>query len=166
MSRPHWKGMTLRERVWLQLSPPTESGCIEWLGLVSSDGYGKIRVGIKRERAHRVVYEMLIGPIPRARDIHVDHLCRNRKCVNVEHLEVVSEKVNILRGTSPTALNARKTHCPRGHEYTGENLIVGRAGWRACRACKAAASSLSHRLHLAERKAKQAAYRAKRRVAA
>lgn len=83
--------------------------------------------------AHRFSYALLVGPLPTNRVI--DHLCRNTRCVNPDHLELVSNAENILRGTGFSAINARKTHCPQGHELAGENLYVSPGGGRFCRAC-------------------------------
>lgn len=82
--------------------------------------------------AHRVAYELLIGPIPAG--MTLDHLCRNRLCVNPVHLEAVTNRVNILRGTSPAAIHARKVACPNGHPYSGRE----RRGTRICHTCMAA----------------------------
>lgn len=76
---------------------------------------------------------MEVGPIPEGMDL--DHTCRNRGCVNPEHLEPVTTQVNTLRGIGPTAENARKTHCKHGHPLEGDNLYVDPEGKRKCRAC-------------------------------
>ena len=83
-----------------------------------------------------VSYELHVGPIPKG--LTVDHTCRNRRCVNPNHMEIVTQKENNARGNSPSAINARKTHCKRGHPFSGDNLYVdpGRQS-RHCRACKA-----------------------------
>ena len=89
---------------------------------------------------HRYVWERDRGPIPKG--MHIDHLCRKPSCVNVEHLEVVTPRVNTLRGISPPAVFARATHCVNGHPFSGYNLIMfqrpnGRYT-RKCRACRQA----------------------------
>lgn len=84
--------------------------------------------------AYRWAYEDLIGPIPEG--LEPDHLCRNRSCVNPTHLEPVTPLVNMLRGESFAAVNARKTHCKRGHAFTSENTIERNSGARECRACQ------------------------------
>lgn len=66
----------------------------------------------------------------------IDHLCRNRACFNPDHLEQVTNQTNILRGEGATATNARKTHCIRGHELVGTNLIASRTNGRSCRICR------------------------------
>lgn len=86
--------------------------------------------------AHRVVYEAFGGKI--AKGLHLDHLCRNRACVNPEHLEPVTARTNILRGTCPAALNVNKSHCKWGHEFNARNTLrrPDHPGWRACRKCR------------------------------
>lgn len=118
-------------RFWRKVNK-TES-CWEWSGGKSPAGYGTFSIrDTDPLYAHRVAYEALVGPIPSGLDL--DHLCRNRGCVNPAHLEPVTRKVNILRGESIMAKNARKTHCRRGHEFTPENTRI-RANGRNCRAC-------------------------------
>jgi HNH endonuclease len=108
--------------------------CQEWAAGRTTAGYGVLgtKVNGKRIYAHRHAYEVAYGPIPDG--YVIDHLCRNRACVNPEHLEAVVKSVNDLRGLSPNAENARKTHCKRGHEFTAENTRV-RGTRRSCRQC-------------------------------
>ena len=109
------------------------STCWQWIGAITSTGYGHLRHEKKYRQAHRVVYELLHGPIPYG--LTLDHLCRNRTCVNPEHLEAVTMRVNILRGTSPCANNARIIVCAHGHEYDALNTYTDKLGKRHCRAC-------------------------------
>src|SRR5438445_7913613 len=109
------------ERFWSSASP-NESGCLVWGGSVSSNGYGAVYLQGRRYRAHRLAYELRKGIIPAGKQL--DHLCRNRLCINPEHLEAVTQKENILRGQGAPAKNARKTHCPQGHPYTANNLYL------------------------------------------
>lgn len=99
-------------------------------------GYGVFRAGNRVQYAHRLAYEAVRGTI--AEGLQIDHLCRNPRCVNPEHLEAVTQATNLARGVSGPALNARKTHCHRGHPFTAENTDPGelaRLGWRRCRIC-------------------------------
>lgn len=108
-------------------------GCWEWTKTVNNAGYGQISVNGRQEMTHRVAYVLWVGPIPDG--MQLDHLCRNRPCCNPAHLEPVTPRENYLRGESVCAQNARKTHCPRGHEYDEANTYVDKAGSRNCRAC-------------------------------
>ena len=105
--------------------------CWLWTGTRASTGYGIFYINGKNIGAHRFIYELLIGPIPL--ELELDHLCRNRACVNPFHLEVVTHRVNVLRGEGPTARNAAKTHCLRGHSL--KDSYVRRNGYRNCRIC-------------------------------
>jgi hypothetical protein len=118
---------TLAEIIWTRFD--RSDGCWVWNGAPMNTGYGQYR----NRLAHRLVYELLVGPIPES--LTLDHLCRNRICVNPAHLEPVTFKENVLRGESLPARNARKTHCPQGHPYDEENTYVSPRGWRQCRTC-------------------------------
>ena len=119
-----------------QMTQTDTSGCVIWTG-AKSDGYGLLRIGKKTFLAHRIAYERDRGPIPKG--YHIDHLCRNRACVNTDHLRLVTPRQNALENSlSFSAINAKKTHCLRGHEFTEENTAVrkGKAGpYRSCREC-------------------------------
>jgi len=108
------------------------NGCWEWVGSICPRGYGSWRAH-GEQRAHRAVYRMLRGPIPEG--LTLDHLCRNRSCVNPDHLEAVTNKVNILRGEGVCAKHARQTHCNRGHPLDEMNTIVDKRGRRRCHIC-------------------------------
>lgn len=109
------------------------SGCRVWDGALAK-GYGKILLHGRFLGTHRVAYELHRGPIPKG--MVIDHLCRNPRCINPDHMEVVTHKENTLRGMSGHAVNARKTHCIRGHEFNEENTHVDYRGYRSCRACR------------------------------
>lgn len=109
-------------------------GCWHWLGFRHC-GYGRFTANGHAGYAHRWAYEYFVGPIPDG--YHIDHLCRVHYCVNPDHLRTVPEKVNILAAFGWSGLNARRTHCPKGHEYTPENTYVHR-GQRDCRECNRA----------------------------
>ena len=108
------------------------SGCWIWGAAENNRGYGLATHNRGMALAHRMSYEMHRGSIPKG--LVLDHLCRNRLCCNPDHLQVVTNKVNILRGICPTAINAKKTHCINGHEYTPENTKKHIHG-RQCRTC-------------------------------
>ena len=128
----------LSERFWKKVRV-LDDGCWEWTSSTTHDGYGRFRVGSRRDdtekvvSAHRWSYEKLIGPIPIP--LSLDHLCRNRACVYPAHLEAVTIRENILRGNGLAACQARRTHCPYGHPYSGDNLYLKRNGARQCREC-------------------------------
>lgn len=112
-----------------------ESGCWEWRGCVQSNGYGRAWDGVKTTYAHRFVYSLIVGDIPEGLDL--DHRCRNRCCVNPNHLEPVTRQINIKRGlcaASNSLRAATKVRCKRGHKFTKENTRFY-AGRRHCRAC-------------------------------
>ena len=116
-----------------------DAGCWLWTGALTSDGYGQTwtgsrTIGRRNRKAHRVAYELTFGPIPNG--LTIDHLCRTRRCINPAHLEAVPHGVNVLRGNAPTAINAAKTHCVRGHEFNPENTYVDALGARCCRPCR------------------------------
>jgi hypothetical protein len=129
------------ERV-LRRTTRTQGGCLEFVGARLSDGYGRVRVFGKNRRAHRVVYEALVGPVPAG--LVLDHLCRNRMCVNVDHLEAVTDRENTMRSPiAPAAINARKTECHRGHPFDDANTRIGTDGRRICRICSNGYARLS-----------------------
>lgn len=138
----------------VQVDPVT--GCWRWTGKLMPNGYGVFSAAEQRDYAHRVSYEMHIGPIPVGMEI--DHLCHtndpschegddcpHRSCVNPDHLEPVTHRVNCLRGRGFAAVAARKTHCLRGHEYTPGNTYVKPNGTRRCRTCQRSTSMKSYR---------------------
>jgi hypothetical protein len=116
-----------------------ENGCWLWTAATDRQGYGHFSFKRRLSRAHRVAYELLVGPIPDG--LILDHLCRNPSCVNPTHLEAVTVGENTRRGNSPAAQQARQSHCKRGHPFTPENTLMeagGRSGvpCRRCRICK------------------------------
>lgn len=123
----------VEDRFWAKVNPT--GFCWEWTGYVHRSGYGAFtpHEGETPQQAHRFAYELLIGPIPEG--LVIDHLCRNKSCVNPDHLEPVTIQENTLRGYSESAMNARKTHCKNGHEFTPENMWISGVGARLCRAC-------------------------------
>lgn len=121
-----WKFVQKTEKCWLWTAHKIPSG-YGVFNIRPPDGrwpYGHIG-------AHRFSYELVHGPIPKG--FTLDHLCRNPGCVNPEHLEAVTSRENTIRGEGPSAVNHRKTHCLRGHEF---NRIDKKTGQRICRTCK------------------------------
>ena len=113
------------------------TGCWEWTSAKKPNGYGRFRLysnnGKRRyATAHRWLWIHLNGDT----NLTIDHLCRNTSCVNPDHLEPVTLKVNLLRGNGISGVNARKTHCIRGHKFTDENTYTPpNTEWRQCRVC-------------------------------
>lgn len=118
---------------------PDGTGCLVWTGGISDFGYGIVSWENRKARVHRLLYQLQVGPIPEG--MEPDHVCRNRACGNVDHLEVVTRRENVRRGMAPAGINFRKTHCIRGHALEGSNVIPTSDG-RRCRECKRAAQRL------------------------
>jgi hypothetical protein len=114
---------SVEQRFWEKVIRGKDDECWEWRGAHDTAGYARFHVDMRRRRegAHRFAYELLIGPIPEG--LELDHLCRNKGCINPYHLEPVTRSVNVRRAL---AFNPRKhkTHCPQGHALAGENLYV------------------------------------------
>jgi len=106
--------------------------CWEWTGRLNPKGYGQVGIRGTQRYVHRLVWEVLVGSIPEG--LEIDHLCRVRCCCNPDHLEPVTHTENLRRGIGNGRV--RKTHCPRGHPYLGDNLYVQSDGKRRCRACR------------------------------
>lgn len=120
---------TPEERFWAKVRKSDKlSGCWDWIAGKSHDGYGMFWTGVRKEYAHRWAYKQLVGGIPES--LCCDHLCRNRGCVNPDHLEFVDIRENILRGESSSAAYAKRIECSRGHTLpTGQD--------RSCLVCRA-----------------------------
>lgn len=94
----------------------SSTGCWLWRGPLDRDGYGSFYFRKRNRRAHRVGYFLLNGPIPEG--LVINHTCRNRHCVNPQHLEAVDVRTSALKdSSSPAYVNSQKTHCPKGHPY-------------------------------------------------
>lgn len=131
----------------------TSDGCWAWTGARSGKGwdrgggYAAFYLDGRLTSGHRAAYELFVGPIPDGHQI--DHLCHDpatcsedpcphRQCVNPDHLRAVTAAANNARSSSPSALRARVTHCPKGHPYDEANTYVSPKGGRGCRICRCA----------------------------
>ncbi|MFI7468154.1 HNH endonuclease signature motif containing protein [Nonomuraea sp. NPDC049646] len=119
------------DRFWAKVDKAGQ--CWNWTAATTHDGYGRFKVAGATVCAHRWAYEQIVGDI--AEGLQLDNLCRNRRCVNPEHLEPVTCRENLLRGNTLQADNATKTHCKHGHEFTPENIIARGERGRECREC-------------------------------
>lgn len=127
----------LAERFWARVPFRGEGCCWEWRGTRNNKGYGSLVFERKRYAAHRVSVE-LSGRTYEPGQV-TDHLCRNPSCVNPAHLEIVSNRENVLRGIAGlhrAIERAAATHCPRGHPLSGENLRLKKNGHRECWTCR------------------------------
>ncbi len=127
------------------LIPEDPNDCWEWLACVSPVGYGRFGWEGKAHEVHRVVYTLLVGPIPAG--LVIDHICHteacrkvnreclHRRCQNPLHLSPVTRKANVMRAINPITINARKTECAKGHPYTPETQIID-GGYRRCILCR------------------------------
>jgi len=126
--------LSIEERFWSKVNKTNT--CWIWTG-ASDKGYGRLKINGKSIGAHRISYELHKGIIPEG--LQIDHLCRNRICVNYDHLEAVTLRENIQRGLSGSNMR-NKTHCSQGHPYVGNNLYIQHVSFgngirRKCRTC-------------------------------
>lgn len=124
--------MDILARFETKMTKGKDTECWDWTSYKYWNGYGMFWDGKKQVRAHRWSHEHFVGPIPDG--LVIDHLCRNRLCVNPKHLEPVTQRENLLRGDTIPAIHAAKTHCKRGHEFTEKNTFINLSK-RYCREC-------------------------------
>lgn len=142
-------------RFWSKVKPASNvNECWEWLAAKGKHGYGIFRANGKAVICHRLSYEWIIGKIPEG--LQIDHLCRNRGCVNPYHMEPVTNKINGLRGESFCAKYARQTHCKNGHPLTPDNLdsYALSIGKRHCIICRNEKSRIHSHNYYIRKKAK------------
>ena len=131
---------TLEERFWARVQKcghgqMCKRCCWEWQGSTHARGYGKINIDGRWFPAHRVAWVLSYGTI--GESLVIDHLCRQRSCVNPSHLELVTNAINILRGKGITAMYASRTHCKHGHPFNESNTRIDPTrGDRRCRQCE------------------------------
>jgi hypothetical protein len=132
---------SLADRFWPKVERRGQQECWPWLASLRN-GYGQIYDGEdwrnpKALYAHRVAYGLMVGPIPKG--MQLDHICRDRRCVNPAHLEPVTLAENLARGEGfGQRLYRQKTHCKHGHPFEGDNLYVAPDGHRVCKTCRRA----------------------------
>lgn len=145
---------SVSERFWSKVAQG-KGDCWVWTGAAMPSGYGRFGIGgNKGVLAHRWAYEHMVSQIPDG--LVIDHLCRNRSCVNPWHLEPVTQKVNVQRGRAAEVMRSWRsgaTHCIRGHEFSPENTRVRSNGSRACKTCHRVADREKKRRLRANRKA-------------
>jgi len=125
-------GKTIAQRL-RAIAPTDDDGCWMWSNYIDRDGYGYMMWQGRYRPAHAVSYETFSGPIPDGMEL--DHLCRNRSCINPAHLEPVTHAENVRRANAANP-RARKEFCPQGHPYAGENLRLTLCGARMCVTCR------------------------------
>lgn len=140
---PRATARPLAERFWPKVDKRGPDECWPWKAVKNNMGYGQTSAGGRHLLAHRVAYELLVGPIPEG--LVIDHVrargCTRTDCVNPAHLEPVTYQVNSQRGETGKARGAQmraRTHCPKGHPYDGLNTYHRSSGARGCRVCRAA----------------------------
>lgn len=140
----------LPSRIAAKIRVIPASGCWQWTASITATGYGRVWDGRRPDWAHRTVYKLLVGPIPDG--LVLDHLCRNRACVNPDHLEPVTDAINTARGDSADVTRERwraQRFCKRSHPLFGPNVYHSPSGRRVCRECR--------RIHKADSLARRSA---------
>lgn len=155
---PFWQER-VKERFWQFVLPEPNSGCWFWMG-TAPKGYGRFEIGSRNTGtrrvllAHRVSYEMHIGPITPG--CILDHtVCRLPLCVNPRHVTPMTVSAHMAQPDSTASLKRQQTHCVNGHPFSGANLILRPNGERRCRECVNARAKAQYHKHKARRKLKR-----------
>jgi hypothetical protein len=130
---------TIAERFWPKVDKRADNECWPWTAYKNAAGYGMLTIDRIVHPAHRISYELNVGGIPEG--LSIDHVlsrgCTRKDCVNPAHLEPVTTGENISRAPlAPATINAAKTHCAHGHEFTPDNIYTSPTGGRRCRVCR------------------------------
>lgn len=128
-----WGDSRIPARIWVKVYVCPITGCWLWAGSCTERDYPTVRWNGATRRTHRVVYQVLVAEIPP--HLELDHLCRMRQCVNPEHLEPVTHRINTLRGDTFQRSNSVKTECPAGHPYDGAYQRRNGSVMRTCSIC-------------------------------
>lgn len=136
------KAECLKKRFWNNVSATSAEGCWNWNGPISIYGYGRLMESVgnrktKQLMAHRFAYEEVIGKIEEG--MTIDHVCRNKSCVNPAHMEIVTRGENSTRAHSKNMNAMRDNCCIRGHKIEGENVVLEKrkngSQRKRCKAC-------------------------------
>ena len=132
------------DALWGRIAASDLRDCWPFLSRLQKSGYAvQIRIGGRPMYPHKAAYESTFGPVPDG--FVLDHLCRNTMCCNPTHLQVVTQRINLMRGNGEAAKCAKNTHCKRGHELLGDNVTHRMNRWgNAERRCKQCAADLRH----------------------
>lgn len=123
------------QRFFSKIKFNEKTTCWDWMASTDKDGYGQFWLNKKYHKAHRVSYELIKGVLTKG--LTLDHLCKNKKCCNPEHLEQVSIQTNLKRAFHQiSTINSKKTHCNNGHEFTPDNTYITPLGKRQCNECQ------------------------------
>lgn len=140
-------------RFWSKVNVPSKNSCWKWNGSVTPQGYGSFWNGVKKESAHRYAYKIAKG---QPGELWIDHICMNKICVNPDHLRAVTPLISSLENSlSPSAVNAKKSHCKHGHEFTKSNTRIKVRNGRAHRDCKLCEKASKRRARERQRASKR-----------
>lgn len=145
--------LTIKEidRIFSRISINPNTNCWNWTGAQDGAGYGVVGWRNQSVRIHRLIYSYLIYPIPAGRGKNIpvcDHLCNNRRCCNPDHIQIVTNKENILRGNGQSSINSKKIYCNNGHQLPEQRNTQGT---RSCKICLKEYNKKYHKSHPRDR---------------